>query len=424
MANPSRFLRVWIVSVAAVAVLVVGINLLVDPYDVFGTPRIEGISILKPAAKNHAMLAKTYQVARANPVTVLIGSSSTHLGLDANARQWPMSMRPVYNYGVPGESATWASFRTLEEAIAGGSVKNALLFVDFQNFLVPEVRGVGTSEDDRRYHLMADGNVNPDRLMQLAKDMFLSSATMGALLDSITTIIGQSKTNTLNLTPTGSSNAADFIEAARLDGMHTLFAQKDGYELERVTKMDQAISAWRGPLPNLDIVANIITLAHAHNVKLTVAITPRHVDAMEIYWRFGLWPRVEQFKTELAEMTTKEGVTLWDFMDYSTFTTESVPPAGDKRRPTSWFWESTHYKKQLGEVMIESMFGPSQPIFGVMLTPANVRVRDAHVRAQRQSVVCEGASDPPLSVLTRPMDDGCATPRSVVAHGSTSIRAP
>ena len=44
MANPRLFLRIWIISVVGLAVLVVLINLLVDPYDVFGTPRIAGIN--------------------------------------------------------------------------------------------------------------------------------------------------------------------------------------------------------------------------------------------------------------------------------------------------------------------------------------------------------------------------------------------
>jgi hypothetical protein len=422
MANPRSFLLTWIVSLAGLAILVGSVNLLVDPYEVFGAPRIAGISALKPAAKNHAMLAKTYQVARVHPATVLIGSSPTHIGIDAFGPQWPPAMRPVYNYGIPGGYATSTSSRTLQEAVNAGGVKNAVVFLDFQNFFVPEQHGPDLGEDDRRYHTMSDGSPNPHRPEQVRSDMFLSLATMGALIDSLTTVVSQGKPNALNLTADGSSTEADFKSAARLDGMHDLFAQKDDYELERATRLTKVITGWSGPLPNLDIIASIIAYARSHDVRLTLVISPHHADAMEIYWRLGLWPRLEQLKTELAAMAaTKDGtVTLWDFMDYSSFTTEGVPAVGDRQRPTCWFWEPTHYKKQLGEVMIGRMLGADASVFGTILTPENVAARNNEVREQRQSVVCEGTGEPLLTALTRTLDNHCAqAERLGKQHGGT-----
>jgi len=420
MANQRSFLLTWAVSLVILAVLVGATNLLVDPYDIFGTPRIAGFSLLKPAAKNHAMLAKTYQVARAHPATVLIGSSSTHIGIDASDARWPATMRPVYNYGIPGGYATSASLSTLQEAVAGGGVQYAVVFLDFQNFFVPEQRGSGLTDDERRFRVSADGALNPNRSGQLANDMFLSLGTMGALIDSVTTVAGQGRPDILNLMPDGSSTEADFRAAARSDGMHDLFAQKDDYELERATRLKQIIAGWNGPLPGLDIIASIIAYARDHAVRLTLVISPHHADAMEIYWRLGLWPRVEQLKAELAGMAaTRDGtVTLWDFMDYSRFTTEGVPAEGDRRRPTSWFWEPTHFKKQLGEIIIERMLGAEAPAFGAILTPENVAARNGEVRAQRQSVVCEGAGEPLLTALTVTIEDGCTQIRRLAKqHG-------
>jgi len=420
MVNPIAFLRTWLVSVAALAILVAAVNLLVDPYDVFGTPRLAGISLLKPAAKNHTMLAKTYQEARAHPVTVLIGSSTTHIGIDAFGPQWPEPMLPVYNYGIPGAYTTSTSLHTVQEAVTAGGIKNAIVFLDFQNFFVPEVPGEIPPEDERRFRVMADGTPNPHRQTQIANDMFLSLATAGAFVDSVTTILGQGKRNTLNLAPDGSSTEADFIDAAQADGMHDIFVHKNDYEVERATRLKRVMTAWTGRLPDLDIIAALIAYAGAHDVKLTLVLAPHHADALEIYWRAGLWPRVEQLKTELATMAAASDVTLWDFMDYSSFTTEGVPAAGDRRRPTSWFWESTHYKKQLGEFMIEQMFGGKPPLFGTILTPDNVAARNAEVRAQRQSVVCDGTGERLLTAITHPIADGC-TPiaRTLAEHGPT-----
>jgi hypothetical protein len=58
---------------------------------------------------------------------------------------------------------------------------------------------------------------------------------------------------------------------------------------------------------------------------------------METYRRAGLWRFVEQLKVELATLVTEqnsETITAWDFVEYTPYTTETVPPAGDKATPT------------------------------------------------------------------------------------------
>jgi hypothetical protein len=396
----ASFLRTWIGTLVVLALLVVGLNLLVDPYDVFGTPRLAHLSLLKPGPKNHALLAKTYQIARAHPVTVLIGESSTHIGLDATDPAWPDAVKPIYNYGIPGAYSTASSLATMREALASGNVRNVVVALDFPDFLAPDPSGPGPVEDERRFHLLHDGSANPNRSLQVAEDMALSLVTMAALTDSLTTVVRQNAHSVLNLAPDGSSNEADFVNEARTDGMHDLFAQKEAFEAQRAITLAQVMADWKGPLPCLDVVASIIDLAHAHDVRLTLLITSHHVDTLEIYRRAGLWPRVEQFKVELAELVGAKdhGVTLWDFLDYSVYSTEPVPPAGDRHTQTQWFWEPTHFKKALGHIMIDRIAGASSPDFGVVLTPENVRARNLQVRRQRL------ARDPRLSDNLRPAD--------------------
>ncbi len=412
MKHPARFIRIWFVCLLSLTGVVVGINLIVNPYEVFGLPRITGINRLKPAAKNHSMLAKTYQVSRVHPVTVLLGSSSTHIGIDAADPAWPRAMQPVFNYGIPGGYATSTSLSTLREAIVQGTVKNAIVFLDFQNFFVPEEHATNMTEDDRRFHLLPDGRPNPYRTRQVASDMFLSIGTMGALVDSLATVAGQRNPGLRDLAPNGSSTESDFVDAARTDGMHDLFAQKDAFEAERATALAAGLKDWNGPLPNLDLIAAIMALAQAHDVKLTLVITPHHADGLELYWRNGLWPRVEQLKTELADLVAAKGngTVLWDFMDYSPFSTELVPRAGDRHTATNWFWEPTHFKKQLGHIMIERINGAETPPFGAILTPGTVAGWNQTVREQRDQVVCD-AKVKFLTELAAPIDDGCIRER-------------
>jgi hypothetical protein len=406
----TSFLRIWIGSLVVLALLVIGLNVLVDPYDVFGAPRLAHISLLKPGGRDHPLLVKTYQEARIHPVTVVIGSSVTYLGIDSTAPEWPTAMRPVYNYGIPGGYSASTSLSTLREAITAGEVKNAIVFLDFQNYMIPEQSVAAMSEDDRRYHTLPDGASNPYRSWQVANDVFLSAGTMGALVDSVRTIVGQRNPGLLNIAPDGSATESDFVDAARADGMYDLFAQKEAFEVGRATgPLKRIMQDWKGPLPNLDTVRAIIALAKAHDVTVTLAIAPHHADALELYWRNGLWPRMEQLKAELTDVAAEQYVALWDFMDYSKFTTEPVPAAGDRRTQTRWFWEPTHFKKQLGAIMIQRMFGQGPPEYGARLTPETITARNAEVRAQRQVRVCVDTGSKLLTTLTTPPPpDGCA----------------
>ncbi len=410
MGSPKRFLRTWTMTLCALAGLVVALNLLIDPYDVFGIPRIPGLSVKKPGPKNHALLSKTYQEARAHPVTVLIGSSSTHIGVDAAAPEWPEAMRPVYNYGIPGGAAVSTRLNTLREAIFNGRIENAVVFLDFQDFLANDPPDDGRSDDDRRYHLLPDGRPNPDRKYQVADDMFLSLATMGSLTDSLKTIVFQRDPTLLNLAPDGSSNDADFRNAFRADGMHDLFAQKENYELERAQRLQRTMAGWRGVLPDVDTVRAIVALTRANHVRLTLVITPHHADALEIYWRMGLWPRIEQLKTELAAVAAEAGgdVPLWDFLNYDPFNTEGVPGAGDRHTPTVWYWEPSHFKKQLGAILIQRMFGRDAPRYGALLTVDNVDAVNRRIRERRRERVCGHDGPDLLTGLAVKLPDGCA----------------
>jgi hypothetical protein len=142
-------------------------------------------------------------------------------------------------------------------------------------------------------------------------------------------------------------------------------------------------------------------------VKLTLFLVPHHAGVLDLYWRSGLWAPIEQLKTELANLVASQGrdVVLWDFLEYSSFTAEPVPPAADRRTATQWFWEPNHFKKQLGRIMIERMLGEDAPAFGAVLTPGSVAGRNREVRAQRQAAMCAGAGGIRTSDLVS--TDGC-----------------
>jgi hypothetical protein len=402
MSSGRRYLVVWSVALVVMLGLVAGFNILVNPYDVFAQSRIPGLNELKPGTKNHTAMTKTYQLERARPVTVVLGSSRTYIGVDASGPVWPEAMRPVYNYGIPGNVEAAALARELREAWATGRLRNAVVLLDFLTFLSPDPPP-GRDEFEKRLLLLDDGAANPDRTAQHLDDAFLAVFTMSALVDSVNTVLSQhGRGSVLDVRADGTSIEADFFNAVRAEGMNPLFAQKDVLDLSRAAGFKHDMANWHGTMPNLEPVRDMIRFSLAHNIRLTLILGASHADGMEIIRRAGLWPRIEQLKVDLASMVAdahSDTITAWDFMEYTPYTTEIVPPQGDLKTPLKWFWEQMHFQKALGTAMLSRVFSGEPADFGVPLTSATVEARNRLVREQQRAFVpwklaCETTQPP------------------------------
>ena len=65
--NSARFVTVLLVLIAALLLAAGLVNVVVDPYDIFGMPRIKGFNAKKPAADTHTPMVKAFQLERAAP---------------------------------------------------------------------------------------------------------------------------------------------------------------------------------------------------------------------------------------------------------------------------------------------------------------------------------------------------------------------
>jgi hypothetical protein len=390
MPPPLRYLMTWAAALLGLLAIVAGVNIVVNPYDLFDWPRIPGVNVLKPAIKNHAALTKAYQVERARPVTVVLGTSRAYLGINADSPEWPASFRPVYNYGLPGTNMSRSLLRELREAWSTGNLRHVVAFLDVPAFLEVD-QPVHGEEDERRLKFLDNGEPNHAWGEQRMHDAFLSIITLAALTDSVRTVLAQGGGDkVLDLKADGTSTDADFAAAARAEGMNAVFAQKDEYDLSRIPVFQQTLANWHGLMPNLGVVREMIRFCREHDITLTLILGSSHADGMEIYRRAGLWPWVEQLKIDIASLVAEahsNTVTAWDFVEFSRYTTEKLPPPGDRTTPIQWFWEPVHFKMALGEVMLRRVFSGTPSDFGAPLTEDTVAARNQAVRQQQGAFI-------------------------------------
>lgn len=142
---------------------------------------------------------------------------------------------------------------------------------------------------------------------------------------------------------------------------------------------------------NLDLFQQFASFCLERDIQLTVFIPPAHVSLLERFDASGYWPTWQDGKRRLLTLAEQLNqhhpdappVTLWDFNSISPYTTEPIPPAGDTQTRLKWFWDPGHFKKPLGDAMLQrAITEPTSPQapFGTRLTADNIEPYLADLR--------------------------------------------
>jgi hypothetical protein len=366
--STGRYCIVWLATLVTALVVVAVFDAVVDPYGIIGSPRIQGFNLLKSEADTHTRLTKPYQIERVRPGAVILGTSRAQVGLDPENRVWPEAVRPVYNFGTPGANLP-TLYRELQDAGSLGSVKLAVITLDFENFLSADTKPDLTSEEDQRMLVRADGKPNTVRAHRRAQDMFFATLTLGAFEDSIATIIDQHKKYVPDVTPEGRWTEAAFEEAVSTDGYYELFRQKEANYAQRNAQIASKLIDKPNPTAGIDVVRHMLDYCRAHGIRPLLIIPPYHADLLEIFDKAGLWARFEGWKKDLVRLSDQYSITgmpvpLWDFSGYDRYSTETVPAKGDHHAVVNWFWEAGHFKRALGDLMLRRVFVGEPPDLG------------------------------------------------------------
>ncbi len=185
----------------------------------------------------------------------------------------------------------------------------------------------------------------------------------------------------------------EFKRFVRVDGQHVLFRQVETTYLTNYLRAPKAIyRAGTTSSKEFEELRAIIGLCRNAGIRLILCIHPYHAHMLESYRITGLWPLFEEWKRALVRIVDEDAAAhpttpstdLWDFSGYNDITSEPVPAAGEKGKVMQWYWEAGHYKREVGEFVLErildaSRFGAAAPVdFGVKLAKHNI---DSHLEA-------------------------------------------
>jgi hypothetical protein len=322
---------------------IVGLNWLVDPFDLYGQAKISGINTVK-RAQYYERIFRPLRVVQAEPRSVVLGSSRTAAFTEDSVGG--RLEGPFYNMSV-------SSLRVREAAIYLGflldntDVQRVVLGVDFFSF-----------------------NANRTSEPGFQAEILDRSSTIHLLTHSLMSLTAARETITsirLSQKDQGSASAASSAPPDVLTGFKIQLTQ---YLKERKFYRGYVLD-----MQGLEQLGDVAARYAKRGRSLEILIPPSHALDTEAIRASGLWETFETWKRKLAVISDRTSVPIWDFSGYNAITTEPV------RSDMRYFSDSSHFMPILAPAILDCMAGFNR-------CPANFgkKLQSSTVEAQLEEV--------------------------------------
>ncbi|WP_152429001.1 hypothetical protein [Methylomonas sp. MK1] len=375
--------------------LIVSINLIVDPYSLNGWIEKSGFNYIKPAFRGNQWIAKVFEVSRKRPSVIFLGTSRAAHGLD------PLhpALAGKITYNLATDGAQIAEIKELfEHSVNTSKIDIAIIGLDLVSF------SNNTGNIKLRHDLMDIGGRQRSDSRQL--EIFRASLSIETLWDSYQTV--QSQQTPSEFTHDG--QRTDEYYANFINEYGGVRAACEGYMKEishnrkKITTVENQNASFQW-----DDIQSMLKLAKQQNIELYFFISPTHAWDLEYLRAWGEWNRFLNWKRDLVkviddqtpqEQDTKQAkVVLWDFSGYNSITTENIPASTVAHTNMQYFWEFSHYRTLVGGWILERVLGVKQSQsqipddFGVKLTQNNIEAQITDIELAREKYVQQNAQD-------------------------------
>ena len=356
--------------------LAVGLlNYLADPFSIFQSQRISGFNEKKVDFVKYLRLTKARLITLRKPDALIIGSSRTGYGLSPN--HLGFSEHNTFNLGLADVSMTEA-VQYLQHAHNIKTLKKVVFALDFRLFYKNNQNSTIS-----KLRLANNGTTNTEYWQAWLNDYFSALFSYDSLKASLRMIRYQ-KWETNNLLENGmwlrQRIGFDHYQAFRRYNINTI-------KRTDIPPINNLLS--KRAAETLHQYRVFVRYCYQHQIKLYLLFSPSHAWHWETLRDIGAWPAFQYFKQQLtlineqeAKQFNQRAFPFWDFSGYNHYSTEPAPLLPDSHYYSKWFWETIHYHKQLGDLMLDRIFGlnannANDYPFGVHLTNTNLASHEA-----------------------------------------------
>lgn len=375
--NWSQYLNGLFATMVAVIALCGAINIVVDPLGIFGSPRVPGFNATKPYLDHHKVLARWQRAKRLCPTAGIFGNSRAEIGFDPEHSAFDELELIAFNHAIPGSSIDTSVRQIAWLQEAGCPPRVIVLGLEFFDFL-------GGSPAEELEHSSPPPAIDG---VVLAETVF----SITALRDSLATIQAQGATYPATLTERGFNPLLNYIPEVKTSGHFILFRQRAVENLKNWSRKPRRIKSADGTL-SADFVGleSFLKAAGESGSTVHLVVYPYHAEIRLMMDRLGLGSLFTEWKENVvrtADKFSRNGlsVDVTDFSGVTSETSEAIPPQGDRSSHLKYYWEAGHFKKALGDRVLERvLLGKSE--FGVRLTPETLPAFEKSDRERLQDV--------------------------------------
>ncbi len=364
MKAKTYLLRALILALG-ISFAVVGVNYLVDPYGITGATRIAGLNEYKTEINEHTRILKRYQPLFSSHNALIVGNSRVELGIAPAHDCFHRAGMSAYNLGMPGAEVDTQLAYALN-LIYQQPIRTVFLSLDFTDFISSsdQPRADAKNRLDKaggELRRSVSNEENPGYYRFVLRDYFKSLFSLDALIASVKTVALQGITSP-DRDLAGFNPARDFAEAVRLEGPRALFDQKMA-SLGKKYSRPWYLRDTRGQL-NIGFaeLRRFLDITSARGIKVYLFTNPFHENFWALFRAQGLMPAYQDWLASIEALAREYpggAVELWDFSGDSPYIHEPVPAAGVRSGPLRWFWEPAHYRREVGDLMLDAMLADS-----------------------------------------------------------------
>jgi len=361
-ARSRSYLRDMLATALAALAACAAINLVMDPLSLYGAPRIAGLNARKPYLDHYNLLTRWTLAKSACASAGIFGNSRAEIGFDPGNEAFGQLGLRAFNHALPGTDIETSLRQLAWLRQAGCMPKVIVLGVDF-------------------FDVLGDDSVAPPTDIPAAPKVDIKTVaetvfSLTALRDSVTAIRTQHARYPATLADDGFNPLLNYIPEAGASGYYGLFRQKAVENLRRWSGRPARIGPPNGARSaQFAELQEFLALARMSGSTVHLVVYPYHVEIRLMMERLGLDPLFSEWKqlligTVAAQARAGLSVDLTDFSGVSVQTSERIPPPSDKRTQMVSYWEAGHFKRQLGDRMLQqTLLG--RPGFGKPLTQAS-----------------------------------------------------
>ena len=346
----------------------------------FDTDRV-GFNVIKPNFSRYQNEIKLSRAIILKPNVLIMGNSRAEVGFDPDAPALSRMGALTYNLAIPGTGIAVPRGQLEHLHRVGHKPKLIILGLDFLDFI---------DEPEETSTLKTPENLQPKQhpVEQLfwRFDILFS---LTSLRDVLNTLIIQHKKEPSIITPHGFNPLNEYRALALNEGYYPIFRQR----AEENAKI--YLKKARGSLnTDLDHPSAILEMAAQSDIDVRLIIYPYHAQILVLFETTGLWHFFEDWKLQVTSKISalkkrypEANIELFDFSGYSFYNCEHIPNKEDRKTETRWYWEGGHFKKELGDIVLEQILSePNKGLHEVSGTKFGMKLEQQNVFANRQRI--------------------------------------